>query len=178
MGSGIRLGPDRRAHRPGSRGGQAALGLRARVGANFLALLKICQARAPLPLAGAVNRRSLLFVGNLADAIVRCLDHPAAAGETYLLRDGEDISTSNFYAAPPRPWAGRRGCFPCPPASLRLAGGLIGKGAVVARLLDSLAVDDGKIRRQLGWTPPFTLAQGLNETAAWFQARGEGNKSR
>ena len=148
------------------------------VGANFLALLKICQARAPLPLAGAVNRRSLLFVGNLADAIVRCLDHPAAAGETYLLRDGEDISTVQLLRRAAQALGRPARLFPLPTGVLRLAGGLIGKGAVVARLLDSLAVDDGKIRRQLGWTPPFTLAQGLNETAAWFQARGEGNKSR
>jgi nucleoside-diphosphate-sugar epimerase len=55
---------------------------------------------------------------------------------------------------------------------------MIGKSPVVARLLDSLVVDDGKIRGQLSWTPPFTLTQGLNETAAWFQARGEGDTSR
>ncbi len=148
------------------------------VGGNFLALLKICRARVPLPLAGAANRRSLIFVGNLADAIVHCLDHPAAAGETYLLRDGEDISTAELVRHTARALGRPARLFHLPVGVLRLAGGLIGKSAVVARLLDSLAVDDGKIRRQLGWTPPFTLAQGLNETAAWFQARGEGDTSR
>ena len=148
------------------------------VGGNFLALLNICRARVPLPLAGADNRRSLLFVGNLADAIVRCLDHPAAAGETYLLRDGEDISTVQLVRRAAQALGRPARLFRLPAGVLRLAGGLICKSAVVARLLDSLAVDDGKIRRQLGWTPPFTLAQGLNETAAWFQARGEGDKSR
>jgi nucleoside-diphosphate-sugar epimerase len=145
---------------------------------NFLSLLKICQAGAPLPLAGAVNRRSLIFVGNLADAIARCLDHPAAAGETYLLRDGEDISTANLLRHTSRALGRPERFFPIPAGVLRLAGAMIGKSAVVARLLDSLVVDDGKIRGQLSWTPPFTLTQGLNETAAWFQARGEGDTSR
>ena len=148
------------------------------VGANFLALLKICQARVPLPLAGAANRRSLLFVGNLADAVARCLDHPAAAGETYLLRDGEDISTAELVRRAAQALGRPARLFPLPTGGLKLAGGLIGKGAVVARLLDSLAVDDGKIRRQLGWTPPFTVGHGLNETAAWFKKRGEGERSR
>jgi nucleoside-diphosphate-sugar epimerase len=124
-------------------------------------------------LAGAVNRRSLIFVGNLADAIARCLDHPAAAGETYLLRDGEDISTANLLRYTSRALGRPERFFPIPAGVLRLAGAMIGKSAVVARLLDSLVVDDAKIRRHLGWTPPFTLSQGLSETAAWFQARGE-----
>ncbi len=148
------------------------------VGANFLALLKICQARVPLPLAGAANRRSLLFVGNLADAVARCLDDPAAAGETYLLRDGEDISTAELVRRAAQALGRPARLFPLPTGVLGLAGGLIGKGAVVGRLLDSLAVDDGKIRRQLGWTPPFTVDHGLNETAAWFKKRGEGERSR
>ena len=148
------------------------------VGGNFLSLLKICQARVPLPLAGAANRRSLIFVSNLADAVARCLDQPAAAGETYLLRDGEDLSTAVLVCHIARALGRPARLFRLPVGMLGLAGDLIGKSAVVARLLDSLAVDDGKIRRQLGWTPPFTLAQGFSETAAWFQARGEGDRSR
>jgi nucleoside-diphosphate-sugar epimerase len=147
------------------------------VGGNFLALLKVCQARTPLPLAGAANRRSLIFVGNLADAIVGCLDHPAAVGETYLLSDGEDVSTAELVRHTAQALGRPARLFSMPGGILRLAGSAVGKSATVARLLDSLVVDDGKIRRQLGWTPPFTLTQGLSETAAWFQARGEGETS-
>ena len=114
----------------------------------------------------------MIFVGNLTDAIVGCLDHPAAASETYLLSDGEDVSTAELVRRTARALDRPARLFPMPEGVLGLAGGAIGKSAVVARLLDSLVVDDGKIRRQLGWTPPFTLTQGLNETAAWFQARG------
>ena len=148
------------------------------VGGNFLTLLNICQARMPLPLAGVANRRSLIYVGNLADAIVHCLDHPTAAGETYLLRDGEDISTPELVRYTARALGRSVWIFRLPVSVLRLVGGLIGKSAGVVRSLDSLTVDDGKIRGQLSWTPPFTLTQGLNETAAWFQARGEGDTSR
>ncbi len=94
------------------------------------------------------------------------------AGEA-LLRDGEDISTANLLRHTSRALGRPERFFPIPAGVLRLAGAMIGKSAVVARLLDSLVVDDGKIRRHLGWTPPFTLSQGLSETAAWFQARGE-----
>ena len=148
------------------------------VGGNFLTLLGLCHARLPLPLAGEANRRSLVFVGNLADAIARCLDHPAAAGGTYLVRDGEDVSTAQLVRRAAQALGRPARLFPLPTGVLRLAGGLIGKSAMVARLLDSLVVDDGKIRRELGWTPPFTLAQGLSETAAWFRARGKRERSR
>jgi nucleoside-diphosphate-sugar epimerase len=147
------------------------------VGGNFLTLLKICQARVPLPLAGAANRRSLIFVGNLADAIAGCLDRPAAAGGTYLLRDGEDISTADLLRLTAQALDRPARLFALPGGVLRLAGAVVGKSAMVARLLDSLVVDDGKIRRELGWTPPFTLAHGLSETAAWFRTRGKKERS-
>ena len=46
------------------------------------------------------------------------------------------------------------------------------KSAQVERLLDSLVIDSSKIRRELGWTPPFTMEQGLAETARWFRGGG------
>ena len=63
--------------------------------------------------------------------------------------------------------------LPIPPALLRVAGHLTGKSLEVERLLDSLVIDSSKIRRELGWTPPFTMEQGLAETARWFQGRGD-----
>lgn len=139
-----------------------------RVGGNFLALLKICRLAPPLPLGGVSNRRSLIYAGNLADAIIRCLAHRGAAGRTFLVRDGDDVSTPDLIrrvgAALGRPAR----LFPVPAALLRAAGRMTGKSAMVARLLDSLRVDDGQIRRDLGWAPPFTMDHGLDATAAWF----------
>jgi nucleoside-diphosphate-sugar epimerase len=143
--------------------------------ANFAALVRLVRAAPPLPLASVANRRSLLYLGNLVDAIALALDHPKAAGEMFMVRDGEDVSTPELI----RKIAARLGrparLFPCPPALLRLAAGLAGEGARARRLLDSLALDDRKIRDRLGWRPPFSLDQGL---ALALQAPGAHSQQR
>jgi nucleoside-diphosphate-sugar epimerase len=128
---------------------------------NFARLLSLVQRRVPLPLASIRNRRSLVFVDNLVDAIVCALDHPAAAGRTYVVSDGEDVSTPDLIARtaaalgrPPR-------LFAFPPALLRLAGRLLGRADEISRLLDDMAVDSSRIRAELGWRPPFSLTEGL-----------------
>ena len=139
------------------------------VGANFRRLMGLAEKGLPLPLGAVRNRRSLLYVGNLCSAIEACLEHPAAAGKTFLVSDGEDISSAGLIRrlarlleAPDRLW-------PLPPALLRLLGALTGKSAEVSRLLDSLAVDGAGIRRQLHWHPPFSLEQGLAATVADYR---------
>ena len=137
---------------------------------NFLSLLKLCHLAPPLPLGAINNRRSLLFIGNLVDAVISCLDSPNAARQTFFVRDGEDLSTSELIR--------RVGCalnkppylFPIPPSLLRLAGWMTGKPNTVERLLGSLQVNDEKIRHQLGWTPPYNMVQGLDKMATWFLA--------
>jgi nucleoside-diphosphate-sugar epimerase len=137
---------------------------------NILSLLKLCRLAPPLPLAAINNRRSLLFIGNLVDAVISCLDSPNAARQTFFVRDGEDLSTSELIS--------RVGCalnkpphlFPIAPSLLRLAGRMVGKSHTVERLLGSLQVNDEKIRHQLGWTPPSNVVQGLDKMAAWFLA--------
>ena len=135
---------------------------------HFLTLLKVCRAALPLPFAAIANNRSLIYAGNLADAAIRCLDHPGARGKVYLVRDGDDVSTPELIrrvaAAEGRPAR----LFPVPRPLLRLAGAMTGNVARMSRLLDSLALDDGRIREELEWTPPFTMVQGLHETARWF----------
>jgi len=137
---------------------------------NFAQMLKALARGMPLPFASVHNRRSLLHVGNLADALLACATHPAAAGQTYLVSDGEDISTSDLLhrlgAAMGRPAR----LFSCPTALLQLAGKLSGRSAQIERLLGSLQIDSGKIRRELGWKPPFTLEQGLQATADWYRS--------
>ena len=146
------------------------------VAGNVAVLLAVCSKGWPLPLALVDNRRSLIYVGNLADAILKSLDHPAAAGKTYLVRDGDDISTSALVrhisaALDLAGMPGRRPClWPVPPVLLRWAAALAGKSAAASRLLADLCVDDTAIADDLGWTPPFSMVQGLKETAAWFVA--------
>ena len=128
----------------------------------------------PLPLGSIDNRRSLIFLGNLVDALALCLSHPEAAGETFLVSDGEDVSTSELL----RRCAGALGVaprlFPVPAALLRWGGRLTGKEAALSRLTGSLMVDNAKIRDKLGWQAPFTLQEGLQVTARWYlQQEGE-----
>ena len=141
------------------------------VGANFLRLLALVQKGVPLPFGAIKNQRSLVYVGNLVDAIITCLEHPAAAGQTYLVSDGEDVSTPELIRRIAHALGRPARLLPVPPILLRFAGQLTGKSAQVERLLDSLAIDSSKIRRELGWTPPFTMEQGLAETMEWFQGR-------
>lgn len=135
---------------------------------NFLRLMKIVARGWPLPLASVKNQRSLVYVRNLVDVIVRAVEAPQAAGQTYLVSDGEDVSTPDLVRAIARALAVRPRLLPCPVALLRAATALAGHGDEAARLVGSLQVDSSKIRRELGWRPPHTLEQGLAETARWF----------
>ncbi len=152
------------------------------VGGNFAALLALCANGWPLPLGSVNNRRSLIYVGNLVDALCAVLQNPAAAGKTYLACDGDGISTAaligEISAALDRAGApGRRPVlWPLPPALLRLLAALAGKSALAARLLGDLRLDDSALRRDLGWTPPFSMVQGLKETAAAFAATEKDRK--
>jgi nucleoside-diphosphate-sugar epimerase len=139
------------------------------VKANFYQLLRSIELGLPLPLAGIQNKRSLVFLGNLIDAIISCATHAEAAGRTFLVSDGEDISTSELITRAAAALGRPARLLPFPSALLRLAGLLTGKKAAVDRLLGSLTVDSSRIRRELGWTPPFTMTEGLRETAVWYR---------
>ena len=131
---------------------------------NFAKMLRVVSRGIPLPLASVHNQRDLVYVGNLVDALITCATHPAAAGQTYLVSDGESVSTPELlrYLAEAMGLPSR--VFPFPPALLNVVGNMAGKSMQVERLLGSLRVDSSKIRRELNWNPPYTLQQGLYET--------------
>jgi nucleoside-diphosphate-sugar epimerase len=138
---------------------------------NFLRLMRAVAAGWPLPLGAIDNRRSLLGVANLADAIARVLAGPATGCRTYLLRDGEDVSTPELI----RRMAGALGrparLFALPVGAMRGIGAVTGRRGAVDRLTGSLTVDDQTFRSRYEWTAPETLDQGLAVTAAWFTGR-------
>lgn len=136
---------------------------------NFIQMLRVVARGLPLPLATVPNRRSLVYVGNLVDALVACALNPAAAGKTFLVSDPEAVSTSELLRQLAAALGVSSRLFPCPPALLRLAGRLSGKTQQVERLLGSLEVDSAKIRRDLDWVPPYSLQQGLRTTAEWYR---------
>lgn len=136
---------------------------------NFAQMLKILAKGIPLPLASVRNLRSLVYVENLADALIACATHPDAAGQTYLISDGEDISTPGLLRQLGDAMGHPAQLFPCPPVLLKLAGRLSGKANQIERLVGSLQLDSRKIRRELNWTPPYTLQQGLQKTAGGYR---------
>ena len=135
---------------------------------NFIRLLKAVDKGIPLPLASVRNKRSLIYLGNLADALILCASHPAAAGKTYLVRDGEDVSMPELVRQMAIGLGRPARLFPLPVSLLRGLGRLFGKLASVERVVGSLRVNDNLIRKELGWKPRFTLQQGLQATALWY----------
>lgn len=138
---------------------------------NFISLFNAIEKGLPLPLAGAFNARSLIYVGNLVDALIVCATHPHAAGQIYTVSDGHAVSTAELVEKIAQALGRRSRSFYFPPALLRAAAAWFGYSAQIDRLFGSLRVDDEKIRRELGWAPPYTLEQGLQATVEWYRSR-------
>jgi nucleoside-diphosphate-sugar epimerase len=131
------------------------------VKANFAALIRAVQRGWPLPLDAVDNQRSLVALDNLVDLVVTCIHHPAAANQTFLVSDGQDLSTAELVrrmalaaGVPARLW-------PLPVWVLQAAASALGKGAAVQRLCGNLQVDITKARTLLGWVPPVSVTEGL-----------------
>jgi nucleoside-diphosphate-sugar epimerase len=140
------------------------------VGGNFLRLLRLVERGIPLPLGAVHNRRSMIYNGNLADALIACAAHPAAADKTYLVSDGDDRSTSSLIGELASGMGKRARLLRVPPSALDWAGRLTGKREEVERLTGSLVVDSSPIRRELDWHAPFSVHDGLERTTEWFLA--------
>lgn len=138
------------------------------VKANFRAMIDAVHRGIPLPLAGVRNRRSTVYVVNLADALVRCASDERSAGKTYLVSDGEPLSTPELLGAIGEALGKRPRLFPAPPGALALARRIPRVGAAVRRLTGSLAVDASLIQTELGWRAPVAQQDALAATARWF----------
>ena len=140
------------------------------VGANFAALLRLCDIPIPLPLSGITNnRRSLLFAGNLVSAIGSILHKPPDLAGSYLLSDGEDLSTADLVTRIRR---SQNRHVPDPPIPARILSALArlaGKKAAADRLCGSLQIDPTRFQETFDWTPPFSVDQGLAATIAWHR---------
>lgn len=141
------------------------------VGGNFLRLLKLTDlaVRMPLPLAGITNRRSMVFVENLADLLIRCAEHELAPGQVFLVSDGEDLSTPELIMRLARLSGRRARLVRVPLVLLRWGARIAGLRAEVDRLTGSLTVDPAALRERLGWSPPYTVDEGLLATVMWHR---------
>ncbi len=138
------------------------------VGGNFRTLLRLAHAGLPLPLGLVDNRRSLLFVDNLVDAVTACLEHPAAPGNRFVLSDGPGWSTPMLLRRLATAMARPARFFPVPPPLLALGARLVGRPGLFERVAGSLEVDDARFRAALSWSPPHAAESGLERTARWF----------
>ena len=141
------------------------------VKANFLAMMRWLDKGVPLPFGAIDNRRSLVALGNLADLIVTCVDHPSAANQTFLVSDGEDLSTSALLRRMARALNRSARLIPVPAALLAFAATALGKRSLSQRLCGSLQVDIEKTRSMLGWRPPLSVDDALQLAARDYQGK-------
>jgi nucleoside-diphosphate-sugar epimerase len=133
------------------------------VKANFASMMRWVSLGVPLPLGRIHNVRSMVALDNLLDLLVTCLNHPAAAGQTFLVSDGDDVSTTELLSRTARVMGKRAMLLPVPASWLEVVAALLGKRAMAQRLCGSLQVNIDKTRSVLGWEPPLTLDQGLEK---------------
>jgi nucleoside-diphosphate-sugar epimerase len=136
------------------------------VKANFAALMHAVQSGWPLPLGAVHNQRSLVALDNLVDFIVTCIAHPHAGNQTFLVSDGQDLSTTELVRGMAQAAGVPARLLSVPLWALQTGASLLGKGDAVQRLCGNLQVDISKARSLLGWEPPVSLREGLRRTTA------------
>ncbi|WP_131671658.1 UDP-glucose 4-epimerase family protein [Pseudomonas parakoreensis] len=141
------------------------------VKANFLSMMSWLNKGLPLPLGALRNQRSLVALGNLVDLVVTCIAHPAAANQTFLVSDGEDLSTSGLLRRMAAALGKPALLLPVPQLLLRGAARLMGRGEMAQRLFGSLQVDINKTCSLLQWSPPISVDRALKRTAIHYLER-------
>lgn len=139
------------------------------VKANFAVMMRWLRRGVPLPFGAIHNQRSMVAIDNLIDLIVTCLRHPAASNQTFLVSDGEDISTTELLQRMSQAMHRPARLIPVASGLLEKAAAMLGKRDMAQRLCGSLQVDIQKTRHLLGWSPPLTLDQGLKKAAEVLQ---------
>ena len=140
------------------------------VKANFESMMRWLARGVPLPLAAVTaNRRSLVALDNLVDLIVTCLNHPAAANRTFLVSDGEDLSTAQLLKRMGAAMGQPARLFYLPPTLFKLGASVLQRPGIYQRLCGSLQLDISKTRHLLGWTPPVSVDEGLRRAAEGFR---------
>jgi len=140
------------------------------VKASFLKLIQLVDKGIPLPLGGIKNKRSLLGLTNFADLICTCVVDERVAGQTFVVSDGDDISSPELVRRIATALGKKPQIFSVPESFMRLAGRLTGKSAHVQRLCSSLRIDASNVRKTLDWQPPCTMDQELEKVAEWYRA--------
>jgi nucleoside-diphosphate-sugar epimerase len=140
------------------------------VKANFLRLINLVGKGIPLPLNKVVNKRSLIYLGNLVDALMQCIKNENSSNQTFLVSDDHDISTRDLIVMIAAVFNKKPHLISLPVSILNKFGKLAGKTQEMERLTGSLVVDSAKIKVILGWKPPFSVEAGIRETVDWYKS--------
>lgn len=138
------------------------------VKANFKDFIRMVSSGLPIPLKSIDNQRSFIYLDNLCDAIICCVTHPFAAGKTFLVSDGQDISTPDLIRMISSAMNKKPFLFSLHVNILKGLCKIAGKSEELGKITGSLFVDSSKIRDLLGWNPPFTLEEGIKETVKQY----------
>jgi len=139
------------------------------VKANFRKLIEMVDKGIPLPLGAVHNQRSLVALDNLVDFIALCVTHPKAAGEVFLISDGEDVSTSELLRKIGKALGKSARLIPVPVGWMWFSAKLLGKADVAERLFGSLQVDSSKARELLEWKPVVSMDEQLAKTVEAYR---------
>lgn len=130
---------------------------------NIHSLISAIRKGIPLPLSSVRNKRDLVSVYNICDLIEVCIQNDAAAGRTFLVSDGEPISTTELVhhlaagvGKPPR-------LISFPVGLMTLIANILGLGDLTGRLFGNLQVSIEETQEILGWAPPFSVAESFQK---------------
>ena len=134
------------------------------VKANFRSMLKWVNRGVPLPFGAVNNKRSLVALSNLVDFTISCVEHPKAANETFLISDGEDVSTTNLLYKIGKAFNKKTRLIPIPVKFMEFGAKIVGKEDLADRIFGNLQVDSSKAEELLGWNSVVTMDQELKKT--------------
>jgi len=128
---------------------------------NLARLIKLVSSNIPLPFSRINNKRSMVGIDNLVDLLIRCIDHPDSAGKTFLISDGEDLSTPDLINHIASSMGHKAYLFPVPMFLLKFVSRILGKQREIDRLVGSLKIDSNYTRETLNWMPPVSVTEGI-----------------
>ena len=135
---------------------------------NFLKLIRLVDSRVPLPFGAVDNRRSMISVWNLCDLIRTLIETPNAKSATWMASDGFDLSTPELIRRLAAAMGRRARLVPISPRVLRSVGRLTRYDSQIEKLCDSLQADILATQKNLNWTPPLTIDDGIERTIDWY----------
>lgn len=141
------------------------------VKANFLSMIKILDIGIPLPFGNIGNKRSLVFIDNLVDLLIRVIEHPKAAGQVFLVSDDHDVSTTTLLKAMSSAMGKKAKLIPIPSLLLKTIFYLIGRTSFSQKLLGSVRLDISKTKKLLNWSPPVSFEKAIEKTGRSFLSK-------